>query len=464
MLPSHLPRYSAHDRLLCLSNGHGEDVIAVRILQALQDQPQTPKLAALPLVGEGRAYQQLGIPLIGPVKAMPSGGFIYMDGRQFARDVRGGLVQLTFHQFQAIRHWAKQGGSILAVGDIVPLVLAWLSGIPYAFVGTAKSEYYLRDETGRLFPQTFLDGWSGSVYYPWERWLMSRPRCRAIFPRDSITTRILQKWNIPAFDLGNPMMDGLEPKVSQAQMDNAPVPVGRRFTSSTRETSSVLTATSESVLTRSPSQQAILTITLLPGSRSPEAYENWQRILQAVNGIIAMAAPEPVVFLAAITPSLSLESFSYPLRLQGWQPIPAAQLDQAALQAFPDSTAQWFIRDQAVLGLSQHAYGDCLHRGDCAIAMAGTATEQFVGLGKPAITLPGKGPQFTPTFAEAQTRLLGESVCLVADPADVAATLHRLLTDAAALERIAANGRDRMGMPGAAGRIAQCLMQQFQTV
>jgi hypothetical protein len=32
------------------------------------------------------------------------------------------------------------------------------------------------------------------------------------------------------------------------------------------------------------------------------------------------------------------------------------------------------------------------------------------------------------------------------------------------LERIAANGRDRMGMPGAAGRIAQCLMQQFQTI
>lgn len=461
MLPSHLPRYSAHDRLLCLSNGHGEDVIAVRILQALQDQPQAPKLAALPLVGEGRAYQQLGIPLIGPVKAMPSGGFIYMDGRQFARDVQGGLVQLTWHQFRAIRQWAKQGGSILAVGDIVPLVLAWLSGAPYAFVGTAKSEYYLRDETGRLFPQTFLDGWSGSVYYPWERWLMSRPRCRAIFPRDSITTRLLQRWGIPAFDLGNPMMDGLEPKLLPVQRDDTPVPSGRHFSSSPRDTSSVLMAPSETVLTCPQSQQTTLTITLLPGSRSPEAYENWQQILQAVADVIDMAAPEPVIFLAAITPSLSLESFSYPLRLQGWQPIAASDLEQATLQTFPDSTAQWFVREQAVLGLTQQAYGDCLHRGDCAIAMAGTATEQFVGLGKPAITLPGKGPQFTPTFAEAQTRLLGESVCLVTNPTDVAATIHRLLTNPEALERIAANGRDRMGTPGAAGRIARCLMQQI---
>jgi len=39
--------------------------------------------------------------------------------------------------------------------------------------------------------------------------------------------------------------------------------------------------------------------------------------------------------------------------------------------------------------------------------MAGTATEQFVGLGKPAIAIPGIGPQFTAAFAEAQSRHLG---------------------------------------------------------
>ncbi len=81
-------------QLLCLSNGHGEDVIAVRILQELQRHPAAPELAALPLVGEGRAYSQLGVPIIGAAQAMPSGGFIYMDGRQLLRDVRGGLLQL----------------------------------------------------------------------------------------------------------------------------------------------------------------------------------------------------------------------------------------------------------------------------------------------------------------------------------------------------------------------------------
>jgi uncharacterized protein (TIGR03492 family) len=94
-------------RLLVLSNGHGEDVIAVRILQELQRQLNPPEIFALPLVGEGHAYQQLDIPLIGSVRTMPSGGFIYMDGRQLARDVRGGLLQLTLSQIKAVRRWVS---------------------------------------------------------------------------------------------------------------------------------------------------------------------------------------------------------------------------------------------------------------------------------------------------------------------------------------------------------------------
>ena len=82
--------------------------------------------------------------------------------------------------------------------------------------------------------------------------------------------------------------------------------------------------------------------------------------------------------------------------------------------------------------------------------MAGTATEQFVGLGKPAIVLPGQGPQFTPSFAEAQTRLLGISAILVAAPSQVADMVRSLLEDAPRLQRIQENGRHRMGEAGAA--------------
>ncbi|NER08061.1 MAG: hypothetical protein F6K17_38700, partial [Okeania sp. SIO3C4] len=198
-------------RLLCLSNGHGEDAIACRILRPLQQSTAIKELVALPLVGTGQAYQSLNIPIIGQTKAMPSGGFVYMDGSQLVRDVRGGLVPLTLSQLRSVRQWGRSGGQILAVGDIVPLLFAWWGRAPYGFVGTAKSEYYLRDESGVLTRCTWferMESWAGSVYSPLERWLIGRSRCHAVFPRDHLTAMFLRKWDIPVFDLGNPMMDG----------------------------------------------------------------------------------------------------------------------------------------------------------------------------------------------------------------------------------------------------------------
>jgi uncharacterized protein (TIGR03492 family) len=437
-------------RLLVLSNGHGEDTIALRILQALQQKNNCPELAALPIVGEGRAYTQNQIALIGSVKTLPSGGFLYMDGRQLARDLRGGLVGLTLQQLQAIRRWVRgeakgqggrgagkgkndsaQSGFILAVGDIVPLLFAWLSGVPYAFLGTAKSEYYVRDEQGLLPRKSWWDDrlarWLGSIYLPWERWLLSRPHCKVVFCRDELTADRLKRFGIPALHLGNPMMDGLDAGFSS----HIPYP--------------------------SSCPAPPLTLVLLPGSRPPEAYANWKLILQAVMELVQAFANRPLLFLGAIAPGLSLEPLNNELANLGWQhrPIqPNSELDEEKL------TSE-FTYANAVLFLTQREFGDCLHRADFAIAMAGTATEQFVGLGKPAMIIPGQGPQFNPAFAEAQTRLLGPSVILVNHPKQVSAALNSLLEAPDRLHLIAENGWRRMGRPGAAERIATSLSEHL---
>lgn len=409
-------------RLLCLSNGHGEDVIGLRILQALRRSSQgSPlELAALPIVGEGRVYRAHGIPIVGAVQAMPSGGFVYMDGKQLARDLRGGLLQLTRSQLQTVRQWAQQGGKLLAVGDIVPLLFAYWSGAEYAFVGTAKSEYYLRDEQGWLPRRSWmerLENWAGSVYLPWERWLMCRNRCKAVFPRDQLTSMVLQRWAIPTYDMGNPMMDGLEPTGVSFPIDLDPT-------------------------------QACLRIVLLPGSRSPEAYENWQILLQAVSALVmALGNQRQLVFLGAIAPHLDLAPMQRQLEQFGWR--------------VNATDPRVFDQYRSRLIVTQTGFNDCLHQADLAMAMAGTATEQFVGLGKPAITFPGAGPQFTPRFAEAQTRLLGAGVTLVDLPSGVVTAVQSLLQDPDRLQWIQANGVRRMGTPGAADRIADCLWQSL---
>ncbi|MBW4550574.1 MAG: lipid-A-disaccharide synthase-related protein [Aphanocapsa sp. GSE-SYN-MK-11-07L] len=407
-------------KLLCLSNGHGEDQIAVSILQALQPDVQPTQLAALPLVGEGLAYQRINISLLSPGQRMPSGGFIYMDGKELAKDIQHGLLQLLHQQWRAVKRWGQEGGNILAVGDIVPLLLAWQSGSDYAFVGTFKSEYYLRDQTGPL-PQPGLkkywQGWAGSDYLPWERWLMARPHCRGVFPRDRLTAETLQKLQIPAYDFGNPMMDGLTPRIPIVWPDLHP-----------------------------------LTLLLLPGSRPPEAYANWRQIVQAIASLLT---GEPTLFLAAIAPGLDLTLLVQTLSAQGWQ-----QVDQQHQPLpWPELGGVCFRQAQAQLCLTQTAFQECLHLADLAIAMAGTATEQFVGLGKPAISMPGAGPQFTPVFAERQAQLLGPSITLLEQPTQLPAAIASL-QDADRLNLIRANGRRRMGPAGAAQRIADLLLSQ----
>ena len=249
---------------------------------------------------------------------------------------------------------------------------------------------------------------------------MTRSGCRAVFPRDRLTHSVLQDQGILSQDCGNPMMDGLE---------------------SASEFPEVLTA------------QQPLTLALLPGSRFPEAVRNWQLMVQSLVSVLTTFPDRPLKFLAAIAPSLNLDELIEVLSQQHWQPVNLP---------FPaDPTAQTWHHAQATLTLTQRAFADCLHQAQGAIAMAGTATEQLVGLGKPAVTLPGQGPQFNPYFARRQTYLLGESVILVDQPDQVGPALQNVFQDQARLTAIARNGRERLGVPGAAERIAKALIPIF---
>ena len=405
-------------KLLCISNGHGEDAIALPVLEELRRLANPPtEIVALPIVGLGKAYSDGGFRVIGTVATMPSGGF-NQDGRQLVRDLQGGLVGLTIDQIRTVKNWAQSGGKILAVGDLVPLLFAWWSGAEYAFIGTAKSEYYIRDRSGQILPsqRNSIEVKTGCYYFPWERWLLSRSRCRAVFPRDRLTSEILQKYQIPAFDLGNPMTDGVK-------FDGAGV---------------------------LPQFDRAFTIVLLPGSRPPEAYDNWAKIIIAANSLISVDRQRSLLFLAACTTTLDLGILQGILTGAGWMQM----VDQRGI---------YYRRENATLMISTHAYAECLHLGDCAIAMAGTATEQFISLGQPAFIIPGSGPQFTPAFAEAQTRLLGESVILVSTPENVGREIDRLFQQPDKLRSIASNGRLRMGIDGAAKRIADRVIDLMDT-
>jgi len=143
-------------------------------------------------------------------------------------------------------------------------------------------------------------------------------------------------------------------------------------------------------------------------------------------------------FLAAIAPDLDLEILTKLLVQKGW-----FQLGDHI-----------FTQHQAKLRLVTKGFGDCLHQSHLGLAMAGTATEQLVGLGKPVITIVGKGPQFTRSFAQDQARLLGQSIFLVDTPTQVAEAIAQILANPDCFNIAIDNGKERMGTDGASKRIA----------
>jgi uncharacterized protein (TIGR03492 family) len=261
------------------------------------------------------------------------------------------------------------------------------------------------------------------VYLPWECWLMSRDRCQAVFPRDGLTTEILQQRAILAYDLGNPMMDDLTTKSKPRKADE-------------------------------------LAVLLLPGSRMPEAIRNWQQILIGVWSVIKTLSQVQLNFKAAIAPALDLKSFTISAVTQGWRVTSRGEktvmLTQNKSILTKSEEAPSFYGGVS-LTLTQEHNREFFKQADVAIAMAGTATEQFVGLGKPVVIFPGEGPQFTYNFAEAQARLLGCAILLVENPGHSGKAIARVIDDEPLLKQIIFNGKRRMGEAGAAKRIAECL-------
>jgi uncharacterized protein (TIGR03492 family) len=99
--------------------------------------------------------------------------------------------------------------------------------------------------------------------------------------------------------------------------------------------------------------------------------------------------------------------------------------------------------------------------GELGLATAGTATEQLVGLGVPALSLPGPGPQFKAGFARRQSRLLGGAVLPCHNARDLRTRLQALLTDPAERLRLGGIGRRRMGPAGGSERLGRAIAEQL---
>ena len=175
-------------KMALLSNGHGEDSIALNLLQSLEKQHPCCEWVVFPLVGQGHAYTSHDLTPALTNPPFPSGGFI-RSLKDALNDIRAGLLSHVLRQRKTIRNTLKNVDGVIAVGDIFCLWMAAQSKKPLYFLPTAKSESFM--------PHSFLE------IKLMKRW------CKAVYTRDSQTAEALKKRGVPASYKGNVMMDNL---------------------------------------------------------------------------------------------------------------------------------------------------------------------------------------------------------------------------------------------------------------
>jgi uncharacterized protein (TIGR03492 family) len=105
------------NKLLIISNGHGEDSIAAEIARRL---PKSIEIAAYPTLGDGRAYEGV-CPIVGPRRHLPSQG--HRLRFSLWRDLRAGLGIRPALAF--MRNEAKNYDAVLVVGDMLGVIMCW---------------------------------------------------------------------------------------------------------------------------------------------------------------------------------------------------------------------------------------------------------------------------------------------------------------------------------------------------
>jgi uncharacterized protein (TIGR03492 family) len=190
---------------------------------------------------------------------------------------------------------------------------------------------------------------------------------------------------------------------------------------------------------------------VFPGSRQ-SAYDDALVLARVVRH--AVKAQPGAGAVISIAPGIDARRMCERLEADGWR---------AQQREDPRAPFALYDRDREVIRAWTGPLGAMLARASIVLGQAGTANEAAAAMGIPVVAFARSGERRTPWYRMRQQGLLGDAMLVAsADPQDAAREVIALLGDAPRRERMGRIGRQRMGAPGAAARIAAGIAQVLQ--
>ncbi|GBR76343.1 hypothetical protein NO2_0905 [Candidatus Termititenax persephonae] len=384
--------------ILVISNGCGEDSIAITLLENLKKIMSEEEVAqadinivALPLIGDGLLYKKADYYTVAAWHVLPSQGFF--SPWNFLRDLRHGWLDNLRRQAKIIERESQTADLLVTVGDIWPVLLA-------SFYGRRKKIVHIATAISAYLRHYSLT----------EIWLFKK-YVSCVVCRDLYTCTELQKFGVNGFYAGNPMLD--DPALRPA---NVHLGLGKNRRR----------------------------LALVPSSRA-DAYQN---ILRMLNVVAAFPEKNNYQFVIAFAPSLSLDMLRNMLPGTGWHFID--------LRGQKRPLAAELTGKGLTVQVVQGYFRECLNEAVAALGMTGTGNEQIAGLGIPLILLKGRSAAASRGRLRHYQKLLGEAVFVPRGSDEkIAKHIVNLLASAKRLQAMAEAGRTRLGAPGGAYFIAR---------
>jgi len=390
-------------KLLFISNGYGEDAVSAQIAITLQKKAPLLYISAFPTVGDGKNYEERGIPLAGMGIRLPSEGFI-RSFKDFIVDMKSGFIHKTINMGLSLKKVSRDVDYLIITGD--PYLLLFTTIFTpqrknrKIFVGVQQSEWY---GTRKPFKQ----------HYSFIERIWLKLFAGLVFVRDEKTENFLKKKGLnQVLCTGNPMMDTFEIKEIKIFPENREL------------------------------------IGILPGSKK-EAYENLKKIFEVITYL--QKETDRFLFAIALPSQLEMNKIVSMFDLKKIKKVSLQENKSFHLYRHPFSGAEIII--------SRHIFGETINSSRLVIGLSGTANEQAAGLGKPVVAFWGKGPQITEKFMKAQKKLLGEALFLYPPVTElVGSEIIRILNDPQTLNRAMEDGTKRMQGRGSISRMVELIL------